>query len=984
MINTLERALAEAERLEPFDDRIDILYHELELATKWQCPSLLLAIYSSEYVHGDAEHALENRLLGMGQRARHIVVKSQEDADIPMLISGLTDLSDVVVFVEGLRWGCAESGFTAYQALNKHREFFIENRVRVVFWLTETEAIQLAHHAPDYWTFRHRVIEFVDSPKPEQIQPQVLETAWQGLGGVADSCEDLDDKITLRTALLADLPEGEESTSARANLLLTLGILHWRRGDYDLASQFLSTALDLAGKLQDARFEALIYNAIALVETATGRPQQAIRAYQHATALAPDQVSPWNNLGSLYYKLEQYEDALEAYKKAVEQKPSERINWCGLGDTYYKLGGHEEAIFAFKTALGLTPNDPHCWKTLADVYVEEGQLDEAYAAYQKAIELDRRSAGAWIGLGDIHRLQKEHAKAVMAYQTAIEIDPDNAEPWEGLGDTHLNAGATGEAIQAYQKAIELDKAIGESHSRLASIFIQQGNYAKAIPLLEKGIHFEQDSSQVAALWNQLGDAYRKVGDYDNAMKAYRQADGLDQGNATPTVETTEAYEVSPVEVEKPVETPTAIEAEKPVESPITVIEEKPAESPIAVEESVEEKSAMKLAEATIPELVDATKDAKSPVEASAPALEAVVEAEAEGAVEAEAEPVLELKEENLTLPVDWENDEVARAIENTLLAEEQLMESAETVETTENAVSLEAETSQEEPTEIAKMVDDSASMVDESDMDFARWLESLSTRLPDAVETRIPAEGPGQEAPADEIEPVDNNKTVPSEPEGVAVENVAEPTVRDDSSLLKAIKAVVARLPRRQNVEEAVVDSEAVATAESTPEEAVEEPLPEPVVETVPTAEPAIATLEKEARFEVPAAVGGDLNTARIWNELGNIYYNIVAYDEAIKALKKAIELDHSYGWTYNNLASVYIHKGDYAEAIPWLQQGIPLMRERRDQAMLWNRLGDTYRHMDQQDKAADAYQKAIELSPENVSLLTRARFSLLGNGGHD
>jgi tetratricopeptide (TPR) repeat protein len=125
---------------------------------------------------------------------------------------------------------------------------------------------------------------------------------------------------------------------------------------------------------------------------------------------------------------------------------------------------------------------------------------------------------------------------------------------------------------------------------------------------------------------------------------------------------------------------------------------------------------------------------------------------------------------------------------------------------------------------------------------------------------------------------------------------------------------------------------------------------------------------------------GADPKSAQIWNELGNIYYNIVAYDEAINALNKALELDHSYGWTYNNLASIYIHKGSYAEAIPLLQKGIPLLRDSKDKALLWNRLGDAYRRLDQPDQAAEAYKKAVELDPENVSLLTRARFSLLGN----
>ena len=215
---------------------MDILFHELELATKWQRPSVLLAIYSSDYVRADADIALENRLHNLGQSAYHIKIKNQKSADVSLLISELANLSNVVFFVEGLRWGAGEDDRCTYRILNKSREFFIENQIRVVFWLTENEAIDLAHFAPDYWSFRHRVIEFVDSPKSEPDRPHVLESAWQGVGEFTDTTEDLDAKIALRMALLTDLPEGSKSTSARANLLLTLGMLHWRRGDYEKAS----------------------------------------------------------------------------------------------------------------------------------------------------------------------------------------------------------------------------------------------------------------------------------------------------------------------------------------------------------------------------------------------------------------------------------------------------------------------------------------------------------------------------------------------------------------------------------------------------------------------------------------------------------------------------------------------------------------------------------------------------------------------------
>ena len=123
-----------------------------------------------------------------------------------------------------------------------------------------------------------------------------------------------------------------------------------------------------------------------------------------------------------------------------------------------------------------------------------------------------------------------------------------------------------------------------------------------------------------------------------------------------------------------------------------------------------------------------------------------------------------------------------------------------------------------------------------------------------------------------------------------------------------------------------------------------------------------------------------DSRNALIWNELGNIYFNAGAEDEAISAFQKAINLDGSYGWSYSNLATIYIPKGRYTEAIPLFQKGIDLIDGAKDQALLWNRLGDAYRRLNNHDRAAEAYEKATQLDPSNASLLTRARFSLLGN----
>ena len=286
--------------LEPIEDRIDILFKELELALKWQRPSILLAIYSSEYVHTDAATALENQLIDIGVKVAQIAIKESESLDVAALIAAVPGPENAVFFVDGLRWAMQKDGTNIYRVLNTSRESFINRQIRVVFWLTEKEAIDLARYAPDYWAYRHRVIEFIESPEPEQILLRSLNSAWQILGEDTDTIENTDEKISLRRGMLAELPETTEAMAIRSNLLLSLGILYWRKGALDTAMEHLTAALGIATRIGDSRLQAACFNSIAIVQTDLGLVDEAINSYQKTIALTPNQTFTWNNLGNFY------------------------------------------------------------------------------------------------------------------------------------------------------------------------------------------------------------------------------------------------------------------------------------------------------------------------------------------------------------------------------------------------------------------------------------------------------------------------------------------------------------------------------------------------------------------------------------------------------------------------------------------------------------------------------------------------------------
>lgn len=102
-----------------------------------------------------------------------------------------------------------------------------------------------------------------------------------------------------------------------------------------------------------------------------------------------------------------------------------------------------------------------------------------------------------------------------------------------------------------------------------------------------------------------------------------------------------------------------------------------------------------------------------------------------------------------------------------------------------------------------------------------------------------------------------------------------------------------------------------------------------------------------------------------LWNELGNLYFMSGAYEPAVQAYLRSIQMDSSYGRPYSNLAMTYVHQGKYEEAVKLFTRSLDLLADNREKAISWNRLGKVYRQLKDYQQAITAFQCADELDPE-------------------
>jgi tetratricopeptide (TPR) repeat protein len=529
-----------------FDERVEFIWKELELAIQWNLPSIMLVVYNSEYVRADAETALKNCLIEKGQKVTRVEINDESDAGFIPLLRKFQTTEDHIFFIHGSE----PEQRTILAKLGHHRDILTRKKIRLVIWLTPKALTNLARNAPDLWECRQHVIEFTDLPNSEHILQDEIESAWQGTGEYADPYEDTEEKINMHESVLTDLPEKAESTSTRAKLLLTLGILNWRKGDLEKADELLHDAIKAAIRMENNWFEAECFNAIALVKFAQGRNDEAIEAYKQAIEIAPEQIFVWNNLGNLCLKIARNDEAMLAFQKTLKHNPKDPVAWNGLGSVYYRIGYIDDSITAYRKAIEYAPLLAQPWGGLGDAYASTGRDLDAITAYQKAIEINKDFITPWLRLADIYCRQGRNRDAIKVYQRALAIHPKNHQVCNELGLAFLKTSSFEEAANAFLKAIELDRSFGWAYSNLALAYANQGKYLDAIEACRKSLQVFTDDNDKIIAWDRLAEFYRFVNDYDNAMQAYQAADKLKGFTPPITERSTVTLQVDPVATEE--------------------------------------------------------------------------------------------------------------------------------------------------------------------------------------------------------------------------------------------------------------------------------------------------------------------------------------------------------------------------------------------------------------------------------------------------
>ncbi len=410
---------------ETLEEREDILYDELELAIQWDRPSILIAVYESEFTRKHVEESLEVRLSKLGQGVLHFHI-DEKLFDVPMILVQNPNHETTVYFITGLKWGGGKGGFNAYRALNMRREFFVDNCMRVILWLTRSEATHLPRHAPDFWAFRHRVVELMDSQTGQIDRKLNIQITWDGWKS-SELRMDAAEKIRLRESMLEELPSGDESQSSRMDLIYSLASYQWAKEDFAKSLKLLNEGLDIASGLADRISESQFLAGMGIVNHSKGNTKEAVDLYEQSVGKNPYNSYAWNNLAIAYYDTGESEKAVQVCKQSIEAKSKNTIAYSILGDLYRQMGRLEDAKDCIAVTTKLEPKVALHWINLGDVYIIQKRDKEALRAYLKASRLSQDDPEVWKRLGKVYSNSNRTKEARKAINNALALSPDDAE-----------------------------------------------------------------------------------------------------------------------------------------------------------------------------------------------------------------------------------------------------------------------------------------------------------------------------------------------------------------------------------------------------------------------------------------------------------------------------------------------------------------------------------------------------------------------------
>jgi tetratricopeptide (TPR) repeat protein len=261
-----------------------------------------------------------------------------------------------------------------------------------------------------------------------------------------------------------------------------LAFAHADTGQYERARTEAQSLL--ARQNNASQQQAELHHLLGDVYDKSGQPLDAVREYQLAAELNPDETNLFD-WGADLLLHRAYEPALEVFTKGNHLFPRSARILTGLAVAAYARGAYDEALQHLCDESDFHPTD-------AQPYLFMGKMQTVQSAQPSCVE---EKLARFVALQPTNALARYYdALSLLSHQEnsangqkqvesllkkAVELNPKFGAAYLQLGILYSDRGDSSEAFAAYQKAVNADPDLKEAHYRLARAYSREGEKSKA-------------------------------------------------------------------------------------------------------------------------------------------------------------------------------------------------------------------------------------------------------------------------------------------------------------------------------------------------------------------------------------------------------------------------------------------------------------------------------------------------------------------------
>ena len=312
------------------------------------------------------------------------------------------------------------------------------------------------------------------------------------------------------------------------NLRATVGLARVAARAGDLAGARNRLLDDVLGAAPDH-----IEGALALIEVAMAEKQleEAEELVDALFARKPP-IASGTLLGRVYLARARVYDAspdkaVQAkaeveYREAMKRAdPGDFAATVGLSALFMRLGRKQEAVEVLGPIRAAAREDAGLALTLGSAYLAAGQTDDAVEAFRSVLARRPDDAEARFQLGHAFLAQGEFEEAIDSLRRAYEIDPSREDIGLGLARTLEAGGRAREAAAAYRKMLDGERKPSLTvRGQAGRAFARMGMGVEATA---QGDAIRQEDPRDPNGQFLLGEKLYWEDRYEEALKAYRDA-----------------------------------------------------------------------------------------------------------------------------------------------------------------------------------------------------------------------------------------------------------------------------------------------------------------------------------------------------------------------------------------------------------------------------------------------------------------------------